>query len=518
MQINIKTSEKNKILVQELTRKLNLGTENHIARIAFSYSLSHKKEFNLDDIQDSKGKEYKEDILFGRYKDFYIALICQFYNLHKTHNDIPKYIKLHIDHGLEIINDFLEKNKNYSSTDFLLEIIEKGISELDDLTNHYLDPVIYSSKIQNKSFFSNPLNIEIGYLNNETVFFKINDLNFHNNSHIAIVGNSGTGKTYFALNFLKKIFEKTNGIVNFIYLDFKGITDDDFKTKSDFFQKTNTEVIRLPQDSFPINPLSIIDISNEKNKTFGINKIVDILSNYNNLGVNQTQILKDSLKDVFSSHKLNEEYPTFKYIYELVREKENNKHSKLTDILQKIGDDFDLFKNQIKITDFINQNYYISLGSSLPDNIRFTALFLIINLIYNAFMNMDDTPVQNNSKGLRYLLVIDEAHVIFKDKKNHDILEKILREIRSKGVAVMLITQGIEEFNQPNFDFSSMCDNVFMFDIKDKSNLKMILKFLGLGNNYTNTVRKSLENVAKYQLLSNLKEFKVGELFNSLKE
>ena len=64
MLINIRTSEANKIVVQELTRKLNLGTENYVSRIAFSYSLSKGVKLNLEkDLLDSKGKEYKDDIL-----------------------------------------------------------------------------------------------------------------------------------------------------------------------------------------------------------------------------------------------------------------------------------------------------------------------------------------------------------------------------------------------------------------------------------------------------------------------
>ena len=36
---SIRTSASNKIVVTDLTRKLNLGPENVIARIAFAYSL-----------------------------------------------------------------------------------------------------------------------------------------------------------------------------------------------------------------------------------------------------------------------------------------------------------------------------------------------------------------------------------------------------------------------------------------------------------------------------------------------
>ena len=114
MLINIKTSEENKQIVSELTRKLNLGTENIIARIAFSYSLSKNFRLSVDkDLKDSKGKEYKDDILFGKYRDIYIALICQHYGIYKTDKDIAKYIKMHIDNGLELIFKLFENNKNY---------------------------------------------------------------------------------------------------------------------------------------------------------------------------------------------------------------------------------------------------------------------------------------------------------------------------------------------------------------------------------------------------------------------
>ena len=84
-------------------------------------------------------------------------------------------------------------------------------------------------------------------------------------------------------------------------------------------------------------------------------------------------------------------------------------------------------------------------------------------------MNMENTPVEDGAKAIRYVVLIDEAHVIFKEKKYQDILEKMLREIRSKGVSVVLLSQGIDEYNQPDFDFSTMCEIAFLMDIKDRN-------------------------------------------------
>ena len=94
MLINIRTSEANKAVVQDLTKKLALGTENVISRIAFAFSLSRNMKLSLEnDLFDSKGKEYKDDILFGNYRDYYMALVCQHYNLYKTDKDIGKYLQ-----------------------------------------------------------------------------------------------------------------------------------------------------------------------------------------------------------------------------------------------------------------------------------------------------------------------------------------------------------------------------------------------------------------------------------------
>lgn len=520
MLINIRTSEANKTVVQDLTRKLNLGTENVVSRIAFAYSLSRNQRLSLTkDLHDSKGKEYKDDILFGKYREYYTALVCQHYNLYKTDKDIGKYIKMHIDHGLTLMNRIFTENPNYTGLDFLLEHIERGIEKLEvgEVTNDaiILDEQTRKLRISNKGYFAGALKILVGKdFDGESIHFNLNDTSIHNNAHVAVAGNSGTGKTHFALNFLKQIVEKSKGETNFIYLDFKGLKSEDKLSLQSFFTKTKAVFIDAPHTQFPLNPMSFIDNVNEKNKIMGINKFVDIITNYSNIGKNQQQTLKDATREVFGEMKRGQ-YPSFKQIFEKVRTVEGDKATTLREILQNLSE-LDLFETKVdQKNSFLNNNYYLSLSGDLSKSVRLTAIFLIINYIYNTFMNMDNAPIEGKLQGMRYVLLIDEAHVIFKDKKSQDLLEKILREIRSKGVAVVLLSQGIEEFNQPSFDFSSMCENAFLFDIKDKTNLKMMSKFLGAGEKDAQKIKASMEKIKKYQLISNLKEYRVGELFKS---
>ena len=127
---SIKTSEKNRELVAELTSKLGLGPENLIARIALAYSLSQGKKLQLSDIQDSKGKEYSSSVLFGDYLPVYTSLVCQHYCLHKLDYDIQKYLKMHIDDGLSLIYEVIQENPNLSLFDFVLDQIDSGLNEL----------------------------------------------------------------------------------------------------------------------------------------------------------------------------------------------------------------------------------------------------------------------------------------------------------------------------------------------------------------------------------------------------
>lgn len=129
----IKTSRENKDIVAQLTRRLNLGAENIIARMAYSFSLSKNRKLDLNGLADSGGKEYSRSVLFGDHDDLYIGLLCTHYSIYKTDKDLGKYVKLHIDDGLQLINEELQKANNIDGFDFLVELISSNLSTSSDL-------------------------------------------------------------------------------------------------------------------------------------------------------------------------------------------------------------------------------------------------------------------------------------------------------------------------------------------------------------------------------------------------
>lgn len=517
MLINIATSKEHKAVVTKLTQQLPTGTsENVIARIALGYSLSTDKSFTPQEFNtyDSGGKEYKDHILFDpAQRDFYVALICQRYGISKNNENIPKYIKLHLDHGLDKINYLFEHNPQYTIFDFLVEYLGKGIDAIEEAPVS-LDAVKNNNQHITKTSFTGPVDIKIGYNPNtqEPVKFCFNNTKLYNNQHIAVAGKSGSGKSQFALEFLRQLTIITQGQVNFLFLDFKGISQEDRRKMDDFFTTTHTTCIDAPDNPFPINPLSFIDNINKTNKLVGINKFVDIIAKYSNIGKVQQQTLKDAVQEAFN-RQTSGDYPSLKEVYDIIMENEGKPDS-LTEIMERLSE-YELFAPKVNNpSTFLNNNYYLSLSGELDNTVRFTSVFLIINYIFNVFSNMGNTDVNGDYREMRYVLMIDEAHDLFREKKSLEILEVVLRKMRSFGVSVFLLSQGIAEYNTSNFDFSQECETAFLLPINDMANIKAINKFLGLTQKDGTTAIRNLEKLNNGQAVSNVKEYPRTSVFD----
>ncbi len=126
----IKTSTENKERVTRLTRKFGLGAENIIARIAIAYSLKQGEHFDPTKVKDSGGKEYSRNVLFGNLFPLYLSMICEHYQIKSTDKDLPRYFKLHLDDGLELIDKDIKDNPNLVGFDYLFDKIHEGLSEI----------------------------------------------------------------------------------------------------------------------------------------------------------------------------------------------------------------------------------------------------------------------------------------------------------------------------------------------------------------------------------------------------
>ena len=68
--------------------------------------------------------------MFGDYFDIYIGLLCTHYGLYKTDKDIPKYVKMHIDDGLELIDKEVTESSKVDGFEYVTNKIGSVLKQI----------------------------------------------------------------------------------------------------------------------------------------------------------------------------------------------------------------------------------------------------------------------------------------------------------------------------------------------------------------------------------------------------
>jgi DNA sulfur modification protein DndE len=141
----------------------------------------------------------------------------------------------------------------------------------------------------------------------------------------------------------------------------------------------------------------------------------------------------------------------------------------------------------------------------MSEKLRQLCVFLTLKYLLSEFTSMDDViQTPDFILPLRYVIIIDEAHIYLNNKNARTILEQLLRVIRSKGVVVIMLSQGVEDYYKPDFDFSSQVKLPICLYIKNK-NLKAVERFIGIAKN-NHKMEKAIDELEKGMGLLNLSE------------
>ncbi len=497
--MRIRISKRNSEVIDQLTSLYNFKYDGIIARIAFSLSLQLNKKFDiLDEIQiSSDGKDLRDaNALFGvsaddkSYYVIYKAMLDQHYSTILTEDDFVKLFKRHLDFGLEKIHaDINDKNiAGGYHISYLMKIVKNGL-ELISEANPFIPQSEERKEIKS---YSNVVSICLGKDDKEQdVKLRINDLNEFDSCNIAIAGMVGSGKTELVKDLLYQISSQSKNELKFIFFDYKGEGNPD-RLKA-FFEGTDCKMVDLKKGPMDLNPLSFVSLSDKRAQDFNIKSFVDFVCTIaTQLGARQKHVLQTVITDCFGQQGILQEampanyrnsHPTLADIFEgLETYYENNEiapdslHAIISDLATSIFTSNSTPKDTKKIYE---QSLYINLPIELSDTLRQLCVFLTLKYLLAEFSSTNDTePTEERIKPLRYVIVVDEAHVYLKNKNASKALEDILRILRSKGVVVIMLTQGVEDYKTKNFDFSSQVKIPICLNINNKD-YKLIESYIG---------------------------------------
>lgn len=482
--MRITLSKENDEILYNLKSLYGFKNEGIVPRIAFALSLQSNKFFNLENenIPKSDGKEFRDDkALFGTFINdisnvvIYKSILDQHYNKNTFEDEFVKLFKLHLNHGLKV---WYESVGNGDITkgnhiDILLKPIKKGLVLRSNIT--YISTSANKTKVKE---FQELLSFEIGKSeNDDPIVIKINDLREFDNRNIAIAGMAGSGKTQLIKDILYQISKNSGNEIKFIFFDYKGEGNPE-QLKS-FLEATKSQFIDVVNDGgIDFNPFLSINLD-ERQRPFSIRAFVDTISTFvPRMGVSQENILISLINDLLD--RKNGSYPSIAELFkdlETHYEENGIRQDTLYSIIRDLSTN--IFNCNPNNQDILSKSLYLNLPPSLSETLRQLVVFLLLKYFYTFFSSTNDCePINEIIMPLRYVIVVDEAHIYLGNKNARKALAEILRLLRSKGVILVMLSQGVEDYKTKDFDFASQVKLPVCLNVQNKD-YKAISNFVG---------------------------------------
>ncbi len=499
--IRFKIDKKSTELLDKITNIYKFKRDTITGRIALSISIEKGKIFNEDEEGlASNGREYTPTSnLFGRLLNdvdnfvVYKSVLDQHYNRILSENDFIKLYKLHLKDGLHLWNRKLNTVNltKGEHINLLLEPIQKGLN----LRSGMVRTGAIKTTAKPAAEYKLPLSFSLGELEDGSdVEIKINDLREFDNRNIAIAGMAGSGKTQLMKDILYQISNNTDHQLKFIFFDYKG--EGNPEQLKPFLDATHCEFVDIVNDGgIKFNPFSSINFD-ERQRPFSIRAFVDTVATFvPTMGVSQKNILNNLVSELFDETEENV-YPSIERLFEKLQEyydEHKRKPDSLYEAIQQLT--YNLFS---EVNDnILEKSLYLNLPPALSDTLRQLVVFLLLRYFQSYFSSTNDCEPEDHIFPLRYAIVIDEAHIYLKNKNARKALEELLRLLRSKGVIIVMLSQGVEDYRTKDFDFASQVKLPICLNVQNKD-YKAISSFVGTPS-------------SKYKLETEIKKLESGK-------
>ncbi|MGA7651060.1 MAG: DndE family protein [Terracidiphilus sp.] len=421
-----------------------------LARIAFALSLV-KDGANVPPSPSFGGAEMKRPTFIGEDEVFLRTLIAHTYGKREIGEDEffsnRSIVKNHIDNG----------------TALLAQMFQESGRTGDGLIHRLVDEVEFAGR---REHLGSGLDIFIGrtLLQRNELVMELNNTAKHANSHLAIMGKPGVGKTQFLLKILTDIRIQSNYQTNFIYFDYKG----DVVENARFQELARVQPFRLLQggQSLPINPFILPSYDEQTINVSAREKSESFASINSKLGVVQKGALTEAIRAAYAKRAGSAApYPDFPDVLEIATaayEEAGKRDDSLIEVLRDLSE-FDLFwrhgSEAAPLDRMSNRTMLIDVHA-MPV-LKELVAYLVIERLYKEMATLPDSPVIEGRRTIRTILVIDEAHNYLGQK--NIFLQRIIREGRSKGMVVFFASQSPNDYQQKFFNFQELLEFAYIF-------------------------------------------------------
>jgi len=465
-------------LNDEFMKRLGMSYRYQPARLAIARSLAIPKPPPKAGTKTTKS--IKGDTLFGAGENLstWVALVVE--HAHNAKIDKPEPAELVSAHwlrGIKLLDGDWQRSDG-DMTKFVRRLVEAA------KIPHSLPPVdggrsVGGDAVDSGGLSSGQIKVPVGEVSEEIAGkAKVEwDLNGAGGSpHSAIMGGVGSGKTRTAVDMLSNIHEQAPA-VPLIAFDFKGDLSGGEKTYQ-LDQLFGARVVSPPREPVPLDVLALYS-TDQVGVAHAADRFRDAFSNLK--GTRLGDIQRDAVYAAAeralaqSPCELRTVLEHLTEVYEERGMKDDGATSAMNELCR-----FALFKPEMDPASFFRQSWIINLPQDMPVNNRVIVVNLALNALDSYLNSLADAEVDaNGARALRALCMVDEAHQILKGKLPS--LSNLIRMSRSKGGAIMLISQSPDDFSGEDDEFLSEMGLVAAFSTN--ASPKHVKRILGGGAN-----------------------------------
>ena len=301
------------------------------------------------------------------------------------------------------------------------------------------------------------------------VLWHLNDTATVENPHACIIGVSGQGKTQFALDLLFQLREQ-NPDLTFTVLDYKGDLSEVGSPARRMIEDRLHCRIAVPGVSrIPALPFQKPQSFDREQYALGVTDLIGRF--YSQLGSQQRLALREALVDVMSEATGVEAFG-FEVLGDRLAEAYNDKGRRDDGLMEVISrlrvlQLFEETPSEQNTSSLLNGSLLVRLNELAADTLP--AAFLLISRLYDEMKRLPDASRVGSIVEMRHVIFIDEAHHYLSQRSSP--LARIIREGRSKGVAVFLATQSVSDLaGAAGADYREFISNSFFFKTNLRSN------------------------------------------------
>jgi len=447
---------------------------------------------------EKKGKELRGETLFRSKHDpdflpWIVAMIAQHLGRPFTNDDEAlDLVFAHWHRGLELLRkDLTDSGGDFN--DMILSLVREANEQFTDLGTEQSANGATGITARQAGVIR-PIIIPIGQTGPDApaTTVTLNDTRQYSNCHVAVSGMSGSGKTQLVKQMLASATQSCDQDTGVIFVDFaKG----DIAEDTDFVRAIDADVIRLPGDVLPIGAFHLPDYSDDSIRLAAEEKREVYTQLFRNLGPKQEGRLVKAIRSSYASLRSDPDpTPDFAYVQHMldqIYEMDGLQPDSLTELFRRLNA-YQIFwsrgSGQPPVSPIYTRRWVVDIHEL--GGLKEVTAFTLIEQLYREMRALPEaeTDPQTGLRHIRSMLIIDEAQYYLRAKNR--FLQGIIREGRSKGFAVMLMSQSPDDFDQNDFDYTEQLQFTYM--LQCKTGPKAVQRLLGVSRAEAKTIATEL--------------------------